>query len=202
MNDKELDELLSELANQYDEEFDLEGGLARLRAAGHGLSDRRSTAGNEGSPAIAATAGRLKVSAAAGRTDMDQAIAVLEGVLVSEDVVQVDLTKLEGAPSHHALVVFDRRPTAPAPTATGAAREWSTLGQALTSPLWLATIAGTFAALVVTLIALALNVTGYGVFSTAVATLLGVMYRGSQVMIAHPKPRSSRRAGRKGNVKR
>lgn len=40
MKDNELDALFSGLAETYQAEFDLDGGLARLRAAGHGFAGR------------------------------------------------------------------------------------------------------------------------------------------------------------------
>lgn len=201
MNDKELDRLLNKVADHYEDEFDLEGGLARLRAAGHGFSERRRADENEDEdfPAAPATTGRRTVSALTAKTDVDEAIAVLEGVLVSEDVAQIDLTKLEGAPSQRAYVVFDRRPATAgvAAEADATAPERSTLRDVVTSPLWLVMFAATFAALVVTLIALVLDVSGYGGFTAATVTLLVVLHRGSQLMIRQPKLKKSRRPRQK-----
>jgi len=182
MNDKELDELLSELANDYEDEFDVETGLEKLRADGHGFPDRRGTNEDE---QTAATVGPQRTSALTGKSTVDETLAMLEGFLGSEDVVQV-----EDEPSKHALVVIER--TA-APVFSSLEMKPGSVRQVLVSPLWVATTTGVFAALVVTWVALGLDVSGLASFTTAVATLLFTMHQGTQLMTRRRQKRSNRK---------
>lgn len=68
MNDKELDELLSELADDYEDEFDLEAGLDRLRADGHGFPGKRGTVEDETFPHTGGRDRRAEEDIGAGRT--------------------------------------------------------------------------------------------------------------------------------------
>ena len=121
MNDHELNELFDELATSYEAELDVQAGIHRLRAASHGFAEpaKNEPAEDEQWHGITASAitgspkpqtpGHPPAETVAQEMDasmINGTIAVLEGLLVTDEVVQIDLSKLEGPPTGRALVVI------------------------------------------------------------------------------------------------
>ena len=115
MND-ELNCRFQELSADFAAEFDLERGLDRLRAAGRGIAaeaeiDHSSAEQKELSSDISPSAvtqrpGKQRLlGEAIDDAIVNSSVAVLEGMLIADNVVQIDLTKLEGAPTHRSAIV-------------------------------------------------------------------------------------------------
>lgn len=147
---EELNSRFQELSADFAAEFDHERGLDRLRAVGRGSraeaeSDHSGTEQKELSSGISPSAvthlsaRQRSVGEAIDDAMVNSSVAVLEGMLIADNVVQIDLAKLEGAPTHRsAIVVLEgehlQRPelTAKAPQTAPTAIKLATAG-AITS---------------------------------------------------------------------
>src|SRR5262249_50775680 len=122
MNDDErelrLDSLLAELSGAYQSDLDVERGLDRLRKAGHGLPGPDNVnvpRDAEQAPRPISRPSRPRAKLMADLRDplseasVDGTIAVLEGILLPDRVVEVDLTKVE-APTSRALIAPQPEP--------------------------------------------------------------------------------------------
>jgi hypothetical protein len=113
---EELNSRFQELSADFAAEFDLARGLDRLRAVGRGIrtkaeGDHPGTEQKELSSDISPSAmthlsaREHSLGEAIDDAMVSSSVAVLEGMLISDNVVQIDLAKLEGAPTHRSAIV-------------------------------------------------------------------------------------------------
>lgn len=129
--DDELEARFLQLGVHYETEFDIEKGLARLRAVDYGLADPKDVAACEPKrqrrAALRARSGDL-------RSEAGSAPVALEGTLLSDNLVEIDLSKIEGEPTGRALVHVNtptHRDGLTLLLAVRAVRLWTVLGLAL-----------------------------------------------------------------------
>ncbi|MEV7548222.1 hypothetical protein AB0N89_01195 [Amycolatopsis sp. NPDC089917] len=120
MSDDDLDAKLSRMPGSYEAEFDIERGLDRLRAAGHGVQDTGDGADEADMVLGVASVGAsrsgsmVEVLGADLRIDSVPLTAPValsaRGTRLKSGQMYVDVTEYEDGPSEDSFLVLSRRP--------------------------------------------------------------------------------------------